>query len=84
LADVLSKKEEETKGSLCVISIPLYDWVKEARIEWKQYEEVCNIIQQLKEDPRSLDKFVWNNDFLWYHDHLYLCKNSKLKEMLIL
>jgi hypothetical protein len=30
------RKEEETKGSLCAISIPQFDWVEETRIEWKQ------------------------------------------------
>jgi hypothetical protein len=36
VADALSRKEEETKGSLCVISILKSDWVEEAKIEWKQ------------------------------------------------
>ena len=30
--DSLSRKEEETKGSLCAISSPQSDWVEEARI----------------------------------------------------
>ena len=36
----LSRKEEETKGSLCAISILQSDWVEEARIEWNQDQEV--------------------------------------------
>jgi hypothetical protein len=44
----------------------------------------CKIIQQLQEDPCSLDKFVWKNDLLWYHDCLYLCKNSQLKQKVLL
>jgi hypothetical protein len=32
VAAALSRKEEETKGSLCVISIPKSDWMEEARI----------------------------------------------------
>ena len=51
MAYALSRKEEETKGSLCVISILQSDWVEEARIEWKQYREVSKTIQQLHEDP---------------------------------
>jgi hypothetical protein len=51
VADALSMKEEETKVSLCVISILQSDWVEEARIEWKQYREVSKTIQQLHEDP---------------------------------
>jgi hypothetical protein len=36
VVDVLLRKEKETEGSLCVISIPQFDWVEEAMIEWKQ------------------------------------------------
>jgi hypothetical protein len=34
--DAISRKEEETKGSLCAISISRYDWVEEEMIEWKK------------------------------------------------
>jgi hypothetical protein len=27
---------------------------------------------------------VWNNGLLWYRDHLYLCKNSQLKQKVLL
>jgi hypothetical protein len=84
VANALSRKEEDTKGLLCAISILQFDWVEEARIEWKQYQKVCKIIQQLQEDPSALDKFVWKNDSLWYQDHLYLCKNSQLKQKVLL
>jgi hypothetical protein len=60
----LSRKEEEIEGSLCVIYIPQSDWVEEARVEWKQYQEVRKTIQQLQEDPSSLDNFVWKNALL--------------------
>ena len=64
--------------------MPQSDWVEEARIEWNQDQEVCNIIQQLHEYPSSIDNFVWNNDFLWYQYCLYLCKNSQLKQKILL
>jgi hypothetical protein len=79
VVDALSRKEEDTNGLLCAISIPQSDWVEEARIEWKQDEKICKIIQQLQEDPDAVEKFTWKNDLLWYQDHLYLCKNSQLK-----
>ena len=31
-----------------------------------------------------LDAFVWNNDSLWYKDRLYICKESKLKQKVLL
>jgi hypothetical protein len=71
VADALSRKEEDIEGLLCVISIPQSNWVEEERIEWKQEKKICNIIQQLQDDPSALDKFAWKNDSLWYQDHLY-------------
>jgi hypothetical protein len=53
-------------------------------IEWKKDQEVCKITQQLHEDPSSIDNFVWKNYFLWYHDHLYLCNNTQLKQKVLL
>jgi hypothetical protein len=70
MVDALSKKEEETEGSLCAISILQFDWEEKEGIEWKQDQEGCKIIQQLQEDLSALDKFVWNNYFLWYYDRL--------------
>jgi hypothetical protein len=64
VADALSRKEEEAEGLLCAISSMQYDWVEEARIECKQDQEVCKIIQQLQEDLNALYKFAWKNDFL--------------------
>ena len=74
--DALSRKEEEIYGSICAISSLESDWVEEARIEWNEDQQVCKIIQQLHEDSSSVYNFVWKNDFIWYQDHLYLCKNS--------
>jgi hypothetical protein len=79
VANALSKKEEETKGSLCVISILQSYWMEKERIEWNQDQEVCKIIQKLHEDPNSVDNCLWKNDLLWYHNIIYLCKNSQLK-----
>ena len=58
MADALSMKEEEIEVSLCFISILQFDWVKKARIEWKQHQEVCKIIQQQQEEPISSYNFV--------------------------
>jgi len=71
VVDSLSRKDEYIEGLLCVIfSLPQSDCVEESRIEWKQYQKACNIIQKLQEDPNAQDKFVWKNDLLWYQDHL--------------
>ena len=42
------------------------------------------LIQKLQQDPSTSDTFHWKNDSLWYKDHLYLCKNSQLKQKILL
>ena len=47
-------------------------------------EDVWTLIQRLQQDSNASDTFTWKNDSLWYKDLLYLCKNSKLKQKLLL
>jgi hypothetical protein len=37
-----------------------------------------------RQDSSALDTFTWKNDSLWYKDLLYLCKNSQLKQKVLL
>ena len=69
---------------LCDISIIQLDWITEERDELKKDEEVWKLIQNLQQDPSPSDTFSWKNDPLWYKDHLYLCKNSQLKQNILL
>ena len=80
VADALSRKDEDVEALLCAISIIQPDWINEEREEWKNDEEVWELIQKLQEDSSTFDTFSWKNDSLWYKDHLYLCKNSQLKQ----
>ena len=34
--------------------------------------------------PNVLDTFVWKNNSLWYKDHLYISKESQLKQKVLL
>ena len=79
VANALSRNDEEVEALLCAISIIQPDWITEARDEWKKYEEVWTLIQNLQQDPSTSDTFSWKNDSLWYKDRLYLCKGSQLK-----
>ena len=47
-------------------------------------EEVWTLIQKLQQDPSTSDTFSWKNYSLWYKDRLYLCKNSQLKQNILL
>jgi hypothetical protein len=60
------------------------DWIIEARDEWKNDKNVWTLIQRLQQDSNASDTFTWKNDSLWYKDRLYLCKNSQLKQKVLL
>jgi hypothetical protein len=45
---------------------------------------VWTLIQRLQQDSSASDTFTWKNDSLWYKDRLYLCKNSQLKQKVLL
>ena len=83
VVDALSRKDEDVEALLCAISIIQPQWITEARDEWKNDEEVWTLIQKLQQDPSKSDTFNWKNDSLWYKDRLYLCKNSQLKQKIL-
>ena len=60
------------------------DWINEAREAWKNDEEVWALIRKLQQDSSTSDTFSWKNDSLWYKDCLYLCKNSQLKQKILM
>jgi transposase InsO family protein len=84
VADALSRKDEDVEAILCAISIIQPDWIIEARDEWKNDEKVWTLIERLQQDSGASDTFRWKNDSLWYKDRLYLCKNSQLKQKVLL
>ena len=84
VADALSRKDEDVEALICALSIIQLDWIVEAREEWKNDPSVWTIIQQLQKDPSVSNTFVWNNDSLWYKDPLDICKESQLKQKVIL
>ena len=80
----VSDVDEDVEAFMCAISINQPDWITEARDEWKKDEEVWTLIQKLQQYPSTFDTFSWKNDSLWYKDRLYIFKNSKLKQMILL
>ena len=84
VADALSRKNEEVEALLCAIYIIQPDWITKARDEWKNDKDVWTLIQKLQQDPSTYDTFIWRNDSLWYKDYLSLCKNSQIKQNILL
>jgi hypothetical protein len=82
--DALSRKDEDVEDFLYVILIIQPDWIIEERDEWKNDKKVWTLIQRLQQDFSASNTFTWKNDSLWYKYRLYLCKNSELKQNVLL
>ena len=82
--DALSRKEEDVVALLCTLWIIQPDWIVEVREEYKNDILMWMLIQKLQKDHSVSNTFVWKNNSLWYKDHLYICKNSQLKQTVIL
>lgn len=64
VADALSKKDEKYEALLCALSILQENWVVEYKEEWKNDVATSNLIQQIKSDPSSSDKFCLKGDII--------------------
>ena len=84
VADALWRKDEDIEGLFSAISIPQYNWVEEARIEWKKDQKACKNIRKLQEDPNAVFKFMWKIYLLWYQYHPCLCNSSQLKHKILM
>jgi hypothetical protein len=84
VADALLRKYEDVKALLCALSIIQPYLIVEAREEWKNDLLVWILIQKLQKDPNVSNTFVCKNHSLWYKDHLYICKESQLKQKVLL
>ena len=84
VADALSRKYEDVEALLCALLIIQPNWIIEAREEWKNDPSVWTLIQQLQKDPSVSNNFVWKNDSLCYKNHLYIFKESQLKQKVLL
>ena len=83
VANALSRKDKKDEALLCALSILQENWVVEAKEEWQNDVATSNLIQQIKSDPSSSDKFCLKGDSLWYKECLYLCENSTLKHKIL-
>ena len=57
MADALSRKDEDVEALLCAISILQFEWIVEARDQWKNDEEVWTRIRKLEQDPSASNTF---------------------------
>eukprot|EP00253_Pinus_taeda_P011588 PITA_11588 len=82
VADALSRQFEE-ESTLLAISLPILDWIEEARREWFSHPGLSQLISQLQEDPNSSKGYSWQNDILRYKDRVVISPTSTLKSSIL-
>ena len=58
VADALSRQFEE-ESTLLEISLPIPEWIEEARREWFSHPGLSQLISQLQVDPNSTKGYSW-------------------------
>jgi hypothetical protein len=84
VADALSRKDEDVEAFLCDISIIQPDWIIEVGDEWKNDKKHVESHSKVAPGFHCIRYIYMKNDSLWYKYCLYLCKNSQLKQKLLL
>ena len=82
VADALSRQFEE-ESTLLAISLPIPDWIEEARREWFSHPGLSQLISQLQVDPNSSKGYSWQNDILRYKDRVVISPTSTLKSRIL-
>ncbi len=82
VADALSRQFEE-ESTLLAISLPIPDWIEEARREWFSHPGLSQLFSQLQVDPNSNKGYSWQNDILRYKDRVVISPTSTLKSSIL-
>ena len=82
VSDALSRQFEE-ESTLLAISLPIPDWIEEARREWFSHPGLSQLISQLQVDPNSSKGYSWQNDILRYKDRVIISPTSTLKSRIL-
>jgi len=82
VADALSRQFEE-ESTLLAISLPIPEWIEEARQEWFSHPGLSQLISQLQDDPNSIQGYSWQDDILRYRDRVVISPTSTLKSRIL-
>jgi hypothetical protein len=82
VVDALSQKYEEDR-SLFSLSFIVLDWLQAIHQEWLQYPKISILLDQLQHNSVASPGYSWSNEEIYYKFHLYLCKQSQLKSIVI-
>jgi len=70
VVDRLSRKLDND-STLCVLSIIIPKWISEVQTEYIKNPEIRRIIEEVEINPTANPKFTWEDDILWYKQHIF-------------
>eukprot|EP00253_Pinus_taeda_P031027 PITA_31027 len=82
VADALSRQFDE-ESTLLAISLPIPEWIEEARREWFSHPGLSQLISQLQADPNSTKGYSWQDDILHYKDKVVISPTSTFKSRIL-
>ena len=82
VADALSCQIEE-ESTLLAISLPIPEWIEEARKEWFSHPLLSQLINKLQVDPNSTAGYSWQDEILRYKDKVVISPTSTLKSRIL-
>ena len=82
VADALSRQFEE-ESTLLAISLPIPEWIEEARREWFSHPGLSQLISQLQAYPNSTKGYSWQDDILRYKDRVVISPTSTFKSHIL-
>ena len=69
----------EEESTLFAISLPIPEWIEEARKEWFSHPWLSQLINKLQADPNSTAGYSWQDEILHYKDRVVISPTSTLK-----
>jgi len=73
----------EEESTLLAISLPIPEWIEEARKEWFSHPSLSQLINKLQADPNSTAGYSWQYEILHYKDKVVLSPTSTLKSHIL-
>eukprot|EP00253_Pinus_taeda_P026802 PITA_26802 len=81
-SDTLSHQFEE-ESTLLAISLPILEWIEEARKEWFSHPWLSQLINQLQADPNSRVGYSSQDEILCYKDRVVISPTSTLERCIL-
>ena len=68
------------EGSIFVLFLPILGCLEEVNQELMVNDTMVWLVERINEDPNPHTRNTWNQDTIWYKEHIFLALVFSLKE----